>query len=130
MKWQLEPEGASHTKGGFDPDFSMHQLNQTLGDGQAQSCAAKPSPNANVSLRKRLEDSPYSARLDSDAGVLDLEPDLHNAINERCLHDPEPDLPFLSEFDRIPEQIDQDLLQPEGVSHHPEPSKIGLAVDK
>ena len=64
-------------------------------------------------MGKALEDPCLRVFGDSDAGILDIEADPNPVIflSIMCERDKDVDLALFGEFDRIADQIDQDLLQ-------------------
>src|SRR6185369_15629738 len=99
----------------FYPDAPLHQLHQLPADGQAQTTAAVLACNRRIGLGKRLEDQLLLFRRYADAGILHGKGELR-----RSAGDGTPDLQlhrsFFGEFDGIPDEIEEDLVEPVAVA--------------
>ena len=100
----------------FDPDVAAHQLDQPRRDRQAEAGAAEAAGRRAVRLRERLEDQLLLVARDADAGVDDREVQADLAGQLRRDVDAQPDLPAVGELDRVADQVDEHLPQPQRVA--------------
>ncbi len=114
-------EGNAHRKGSAAPlsralgrNLAAVQLHQFTGDGQAQSEAGVLTGTDHFSLPESLEDMRQKVRADAHTGVDDREFNQFDATYELDL-----DLATgRGEFERVAEQIAEDLLDTLGVDAH------------
>src|SRR5260370_31260837 len=101
----------------FNPDSSAHEMDQLSRDGKPETCSPILSRCGTIGLREGLK----------DLGV-QLLGDAHSCITHRKLEfrfvradgfasDADDDLAGFRELDAAPNQVDDDLPQPGGVSH-------------
>ena len=72
----LEPEGGAVAGLGFDADAPAHEVDDALGDRQAQAGAAVEAGGGGVGLAEGLEQARLRTGGDADAGVADFEAQL------------------------------------------------------
>src|SRR2546421_395042 len=106
-------ERASAADFALDPDASAHEFDQTRANGQPKPGAAIFSGGGAVSLRKRLENEFLLFFRNAAARVCDA-PMHHDRFPglrfQLCLHTYGTSV---CELDRIANQIQQDLLEPQ-----------------
>ena len=114
----LNCEVKSRSFSGFtlDPNLSAHQSHELSRDRQTQPGAAVFARGGRIGLRERAENLMLFVRRDSDPGIPDADaqdcsldawrPHLHADFY----------FPSLGEFDRVTDQIHNDLTKPGGVS--------------
>ena len=71
VELELRPERAPEAHGAFESDLAAHQLDQLLGDGDAQPRAAEAAGGRLIGLREALEDARLRLGRDADAGIAD-----------------------------------------------------------
>ncbi len=116
LRLQRQPkgEGAAQARTAGHGNFPAHQRGQAFADAQPQAGAAVAFAGAAVQLGKTLKDIVQFFRRDADAAVLDRE------LDRQCFHLPGhqlhvalfhfyDDFAFFREFDRIAQQIGQNL---------------------
>jgi hypothetical protein len=109
---QVEVETAAETRLALDAQLAAHLGDEMLADGQPEPGTA--SGGSRSRLRERVEDDRDLRLLDADARVAHLEeqPVLP------CLRDREVHFALRREFDRVVEEVQQDLAQVTAVEHH------------
>src|SRR6266545_1678298 len=110
---QLDAEQASPPDLAGDRDVAAHDIDQQLGDGQAEPGAGGGFGAGGPGVLERLEDSLEIVAMDADAGVLNLELGDLVAIFEAENH-----LPGFGEFDGVGQKIDENLAQPVLIGMH------------
>ena len=100
----------------LEPDAAAHHLHQAPRDRQPQAGAAVAARGRAVGLRERVENRRLPVGGHADAGVGDL--DMQDRIGRGALRkiQPHDHLALLGEFDRVADQVDQHLLQPQPVA--------------
>ncbi len=118
-KGEVRREGkdASPRRDAFRRDPPAHQLHQPPGDGQPQAGAAVTPGDRVVRLSEWVEQGRQPLRLDPDPGVPDRKPEPDPLVGALIRRHLDNDLSGLGELDRIAGEVDQDLAQPERVSH-------------
>ena len=111
LERQYEPELAAVADRTLDPQFAPHQSHQSAADGQSQPSPAEAAADAGVGLHEGGEDLALLGRRDPDAGIAYRETQVDLPFVGRRYLDAQFDLTPLGEFDRIAEQIDQDLME-------------------
>src|SRR5579864_8264154 len=112
----METTSAAHLA--FDPDFTLHGLDQARRDGQTQAGSTEAAGSASVRLREGLEDHALLFLRNTDAGVANLEMQkllIHTLGLKRYL---QANFPALGEFDGIAQQVHDHLPDPRGIAHH------------
>ena len=108
-QWDLEPEGGSLPRAADDADLPSHHPDEFPGNGGSQPRAAVPAGDGIVGLREPLEDLLLLLRRHADAGVGHLEADPDAVAFLADDGQPDDDLPFMGELDRVGQQVRQDL---------------------
>src|SRR6185437_12147358 len=111
---QVQGKDAAFSGLAFDREASTHQLGQAPGNGQTQTGAAIFTRGGSVRLGEAFEYLLLFLRPDPDTGIPDLDGKPNKGFPGRFVHvaalfDRDEDLSFRGEFDRIPQQIDDDL---------------------
>ena len=120
---QQQREARAFARPAFDLDPPAEQRGQLAADREPEPRPAKAPRGAAVALDEGLEDRLQPALADADPGVGNGDPHLVFAQLPR-----QPDCSCLGELDRIAEQVEHDLAQPQPVGHHPGPvPRIGIA---
>ena len=121
---QIKGERAARAGCADQANLPAQQPGQFAADGQPKACAAVFAAGAAVGLLKRLEDDLLLVRCDANAGVAHRQrQNGFGAVKRRVVGTPaladrrdrQGDLACLGEFERIGEQILEDLLQPLGI---------------
>src|SRR5580700_197444 len=115
---RVEVEGAAAAWLAFDPDLSTHQHDESRRDRQTQARAAKASRRRAVRLRERVENQLLFLRGDTNSCIHDLEVQLEGVRGLISQVSTDYDLAFLGEFDRVADQIDDDLPQAAWITNH------------
>ena len=118
---QGEMEARADADPAFHADTALHQFDQFLADGQAQSRAAVAARGGMVGLLEFLEQARQGVRVDAGARVADDEVDLAAAIAaRRRAGAPHFQQHFAigREFQRVAQQVDEDLPQARGIGAH------------
>ena len=109
-----EIEERSLSRLAFDFDFPLHAFNQFLRDGQPKTGTAIFARSRRVGLRKRGKEPGLHGQRDADPGIANVEPK-DQSIRCFALHRNAQDhLTSVSEFQRVDQQIVQDLPEPVG----------------
>ena len=110
----LDAESAAAADGRGHPDVAAHHAGEQAADRQPQTCSGLWLRNAECAALERGEDALEIVGLDSWPGVGHLEFGDRAAVVHDELH-----AARLREFDRVRQQVDQDLAQPllVGVDH-------------
>src|SRR3954471_18242095 len=99
------------------PDFAIHHLDQAFGNGEAEPGTAVLSRGRCVGLRKRLKQPSTLLGCHAYPSVTDREFELH-AICELLLYAGSYEhLAALGEFDRVADQVDEDLAEAHGITY-------------
>ena len=112
-----EPEHAALAGLAHDAELAAHQLDQPLGDHEAEPGAAVAPGRGSVRLREGLEQAPQRVRSDADPGIAHREADAP-ALRRSSASDADAhrDLAPLGELDGVADEVDQGLAQPAGVA--------------
>ncbi|MGD0134563.1 MAG: hypothetical protein ABSE57_21145 [Bryobacteraceae bacterium] len=96
------------------PDASVHHLDQSAGDGQTETGAAKSSGEGAVHLGECIEDQRLFFGWNPDSGIA------HGEVQRLpflgCPFDLDRDAASLGELDGVPDEIDQNLPQPSRIA--------------
>src|SRR5690606_19755839 len=100
--------------------MTVHQLDQTARDGEAEAGAAVIAGRGRVDLAEQLEEPVHPVWRESDAGITngDTHPRLAVLSGWNGIHG-EVHFAFAGEFHGIAEQVDQHLPQAHGISDDP-----------
>ncbi len=116
LERQREPEARALPGHAADVDLPAHQFDQALADDQPQAGAAEAARDADVALGKGREQLALLLGRDADARVAHFEAQtgrLALALRQRHAHH---HLALGRELDGVAGQVDQHLLQPQGVA--------------
>ncbi|OEZ67393.1 hypothetical protein JAB2_23320 [Janthinobacterium sp. HH100] len=105
----------------FHADRALHQFDQFLADGQAQARAAVAARGGVVGLLEFLEQARQGVRVDAGARIADDEFDVAAAIAARRRAGAphfQQHLAIGREFQRVTQQVDEDLPQARGIGAH------------
>ena len=112
-----EMEGAPLAERTFDPNTASHHLHDLARNRQSQTRAPKASGGRAIRLREGVKDAGLFFRSDADARVLHAEVKARDHVISGLPLDGQVDLASFGEFQRVPQQVDQNLAQPAGVAH-------------
>src|SRR5882672_6507708 len=110
MRRKIKDESAPFSRRTVHPDLATETLGELAADGQAESRASELAAGAPVRLLKRLEDQlllvlgdadPCIAHGESHHGVRRVEFAVPRRPPRLCGQDPQRDLAFLGELERI-----------------------------
>ena len=110
----------------FQPDPSIHQFHQPLGDGQSQSRSAIAAAGGHVRLREGLK---YLALLfdwDSNSGIRNGEVEPQSGFRLARQFRQNRYLPSLRELHRISNQVDEYLAQTHLIASHQRRNSDGV----
>ena len=115
LKGQAQGKAAAEPRLADHPHAAAHQVRQALTNRQAQPGAGNHI-GAVAGLVKRVEQERLVLLRDPLPGVCDL-PQHGDALVDPALHvDPHHDLPAFGEFDRVAQQVVEDLPDPRAIS--------------
>ena len=115
----LEPEGAALAGLALGADRPVHQLHQALADGQTQPGTAVVSADTGIGLSEGGEQRGQDLGCDADPGIAHREAQPYGGLARRAPLHAHDDLTPAGELDGIADQIEQHLLQPQGIAHQP-----------
>src|SRR5215831_2930042 len=92
---------------------AAHHARELAGDGKAEAGAAEALSGRGIGPAELLEQLSLLLRSHADAGVSDRELDPVATVGDPA--HPQPDLAFLGELAGIAQQIEQNLLEPQGI---------------
>lgn len=98
----------------FDGNLAAHQVEETLGDGQAQAGAAIAAGGGAISLAEGIEDVLLLLGRDADAFVADAEFEVVFAGDQNA----QTNAAGFGEFDGIAQQVEEDLLEAQRIAEH------------
>src|SRR5208283_1545081 len=100
----------------FHPNLAAHHLDQLRGDGQAQTGSAVLARGRTVGLRERLKNHTLLVLGNTDARVADgkVQAELVPFLSIQC--DLDNHLTPFGKFDRVADEIDNDLTQADRVA--------------
>jgi len=116
---QFHREHGSLARDAAQLQAAAHPVHQAAADAQPQPGPPVAPRSKGIGLRKRLEYRLLPLGRDTDASVMDLDPqqlDLHRVIDHMHLHR---HVTVLGEFDRIADQVEQDLPQARAIDLQP-----------
>ena len=99
------------------PHRSVHQLDDALGDREAEPGAAVAARGRRVDLAERLEQPVHPILRDADAGVADGEVEAVHSAPGGLGVDVDDHLAPLRELHRVREQVEEHLPEPSAVAH-------------
>ena len=108
---------ASPTRLALHPNRTTHERHQLSADVESQASAAVVAGGGTVRLGERLEDAADLLRGQADAGVPHGEFECYPVGLFLQGADAEFDLPRRGKLDGVAQQLEEDLLQPESISH-------------
>ena len=94
----------------------VHQADQTLADHQTKTRTTETASGGGLGLGKALKDALQLLGTDTNAGVADLDAQLHGIAHALHLLKLDQHLALLGELEGIASQIDQYLLQSQAVA--------------
>src|SRR5271156_3376621 len=100
----------------LESDRAAHQSHDAPGDCQSQSGTTVEPLTGSLRLLKLLEESFLLVQCDADAGVADGKLHARAAVRKRTQRYIDADFSVLCKFDRIANQVDQDLTEPDGIA--------------
>src|SRR6266436_9463550 len=104
-------ESAALTHFAFDPDFTIHDLDQLRGNGKTESRATVLARGGTVPLRESLEDDAQFVGRDADPRVTYGKVQSNVVIHARLQLDADNNLARLRELDCVADEIDNDLAE-------------------
>src|SRR5690606_25520456 len=90
----------------LDPDLAAEELDQAPGDREAEAGAAEAAGGRRVDLRKGPEEAIAAILRDPDPVVADGEAEAIAALAEL-----DPDVALRGEFDRVADEVGEDLAE-------------------
>src|SRR5258708_1921818 len=118
---ESEPEPAALSLHGFDTHLASLQPDQLSGDGQAEPGASEFTRDAPVRLAETIEDVPGRRLGEANPGVLHR--NLRHVAGRATANG---DLTLAREFDRVRDQVSQDLTNSNRIPH--DPSRLSVDV--
>ncbi|MPN05950.1 hypothetical protein SDC9_153204 [bioreactor metagenome] len=107
----FDMELAADTQFAFHPNPPMHDFDQLAGNGRTQPRSPETTAHRGIGLGKRIENPGDAVRGYANAGIAD------NQVNHVAkMANTDPDLAAVREFDGITEQIEENLLDAQGVA--------------
>ncbi|MBV6470895.1 MAG: hypothetical protein NBKEAIPA_02820 [Nitrospirae bacterium] len=116
MESDRECEGRSDTRGALQTDRAAHEGDQLFDDRQTEPGAAVPTGGRAVGLGECVEDAGLGRQGDADAAVDDRQPEHHVRAGVGQDVGRYGDAPYLRKFDRVAEEIQDNLAQPYRIS--------------
>ena len=101
----------------FNPNPPAHEFHQPRGNAEAESGAAILTGHRSIGLRKRLENERLLVGRDSNTGVRNDEMQQHSAGVLGLYFDPQEDFSPMGEFDRVSDEVDDDLANASGITY-------------
>ncbi len=95
----------------FHVDFAVHQPDQTLRDGQAQTGASKPSRAGHLHLLECVKDRELPVAGDANPRITHHKLHLDLSVGSRLEANLEHDFPLRRELDGVADQVGNDLPQ-------------------
>ncbi len=102
----------------MEGDISPHLFHQFLGDHQPQACTSVAAGDTGIRLTERLEQTRLVALRNTNAGIADLNLNLHFIVTERPFLDQNIDIAALGELDGVTHQVGDDLLQTQRIANN------------
>lgn len=115
-----EPEGTAPPWGAVQTNLAPHEFDQAPHQHQSEPGAAVLVRGGSVSLLERLEQTRLLLGGKTDAGILDLEPDLERAALLLQQQRAQTNLASFGELDRVAGKVEQGLPQSGDVAPQPE----------
>src|SRR6266849_2133606 len=101
----------------FNPDSSAHEMDQLSRDGEPETCSPILSCCGTIGLREGLKDLGVHLLGDAYSCITHRKLEFHFFRADGVASDADDDLAGFRELDAVPNQVDDDLPQPGGVSH-------------
>src|ERR1700693_1159719 len=98
------------------PNLTIHHCHQLLGDRKSQPGAAVFARGGTVGLTKGLKEARLCLWRNAYAGVLNIKAHYRVCFRLAFFKNLNNDLPCLSEFDGVPDEIREDLTQSPNVT--------------
>jgi hypothetical protein len=111
-----EVKSAALLHGAFHPDTPLHHFHQRAGDGEAQPGTAEVPSRGGVHLLEGFEDRRQLVRRDADPRIADGDVQDNLGFVMRLAGHLQHDFALFRELDGVPDQIDDDLPQSNGIS--------------
>ena len=100
----------------MEGDITAHLAHQLLGDNQPQPGAAVAAGDAGIGLTEGLEQPRLIALRNADAGIADLDFNLHFVIADGALFDQHVNIAVLGELDGVADQVGDHLLKTQRIA--------------
>src|SRR5713226_1911713 len=117
----LEPDRemkrASLPRLAFNPDPSAHEMDQLSRDGKPETCSPILSRCGTIGLREGLKDLGVHLLRDAHSCITHRKLEFHFFRADGVASDADDDLAGFRKLDAVPNQVDDDLPEPGGVSH-------------
>ncbi len=104
-----EPESAAFARCAEKPDFSAHDLDQSLADREPEAGAAKPPGGGRFRLRERFEQAFLGRGREADPRIHHFESEGQSTIGFAREAQPDHYLALIGEFDCVANQVEQHL---------------------
>jgi hypothetical protein len=106
-----DAEGGTDRKYARDGDFTAHEFYEAFADGEAEAGAAVAASRGSVDLLERTEKEIERAGGDADTGICNQK--FKPVVDASLLGglDFEADFTLIGKFDRVADEIDEDLAQ-------------------
>ncbi len=114
-----EAEARAAPELAVDADLAVHQLDQVLGDRQAEPRAAARPARPVLGLVERVEHARRLGGRDPDPGILDAQRQPDPLGRDLGQHDLDQDLAAVGVLDGVADQVDQHLAQLDRIAAQP-----------
>ncbi len=114
----LKPEQGTHALLRAHPDTATHQLDQAFADRQAESRTAVFPGRRRIGLGERLKKLARRRRRHTHTRVTHHEKQIDDTSPGTLVDHLDTDTTFIGELDRIADQVDQYLAQPDRIPGH------------
>ena len=111
-----EPECGAGVGMAIETDFSIHQLDEALGNGKAEAAAAVFPCGGTVGLSERLEEQVAGLLTNADAGVLDREAQGGVVFGLSLYADADEHFALMGELDGVADEVGENLPESAGVA--------------
>src|SRR5207302_4391657 len=112
----MELRSLSHLT--LEPDFATHHRHKSRRDGQAESRSSVLACGRSISLRERLKNRFSLFRRNANSGITHGEVDQVMVTLVSFHFYLERHLPLMGEFDGVPQEIENHLPKPTGITQH------------
>ena len=116
LERQGHSKGRALAESAGDRDIAAHQLGQLAGDGQTQTGPAVPARDTRIQLFEIAEQALLGGGPQARAGVGDRQDE---SCPGRTGGQAQGDMATLGEFDRVRQQVQDDLTQPQRIGRNP-----------